>query len=96
MKISVRAAPKDRIAQGLGALAVALLTLVTAVEAGEQASLMAQAGVVLKYLGFAVCIAWPLLKGYTRRQTLDTRVVIGLSLVLGGMALHWGVRLGYF
>lgn len=87
---------QDRAAQALGVLLVICLAAITVVEAIEQSRWLAQVGVVMKYLGFVLVIAWPLLRGNARRQAFDARVALGLSLVLIGMSLHWGARWGYF
>ncbi len=86
----------SRAVQLLGALFVLFLIASVAFEAGAQTRWLAQLGVAVKYLGLAVLVAWPLLKGDAGRQSFGSRIMIGMSMILLGMVLHWGVRFNFF
>lgn len=87
--------PKNRLAQGLGMVTVMVLATVTLVEATEQTRGLSLFAVVLKYSGFVLCIAWPLLQGQDGKQQFGMRVAIGLGMILLGVAIHGCVRLGF-
>jgi hypothetical protein len=86
---------KNRLAQRLGFVVAMVLATVTFVEATEQTRALSQFAVMLKYSGFGLCVAWPLLQGQDGKQQFGIRVAVGLGMMLLGVAIHGCVRLGY-
>lgn len=86
---------KRGLVQGLGVLATIALTMFFVIEISDAASPLMRIAAIMKYAGFGLIFAWPLLKG-DDRQTLSARAIVGFCFVLFSVGIVGGVRLGYF